>query len=707
MRDLAEDFYDESSGYKSMGEIVADASQALLPPRDVPVSQLAEERIYMRNQLSMGLYSFDKTPYMREVMDCASSPDLTSVAFMGPAQAGKTELFLAILVWIMLIDPRDVQLVEKSQSAARDFSIRRIERFFEANEWFRDLLIGGRSAKSIYTKIFKSGAFLSMSWPSVNELSGKASGLMWLSDFDRMLRDIGGEGSAYIMALKRITTFLRRGKVFVESSPSQLPDDLDTIERGPLPSEHWAPEFPGIASIYNAGDRRLWMWKCPGCGSWFSPKRELFCYPDEGEPGARSQQVTMRCGHDDCSYRIQESEKTRINRNGIWIPDGQKIGKDDVITGDPLNPGRYRSYWLLGAQAGMSTWSDLVKKLLDAEALYEKTGDYSALKTVINTDFGEPFIPPTNGKVRDYLELQARAGGPPKGVVPSDGRFLMVSVDTQKRRWAVQVHAVGEDGRMWVVDRFDIRDSVRTDEKGEPIAVQPYSSVEDWRLLEELTERSWPLEDGSGEMRAKLVYVDAYGVDGATSMAYSWYRSLQQRRPELEKRLVLLKGEPKSDAPMCELRANERARNDRNADRAGIGVYHVGSTISKDTVNAILDRDEDGPFYIHMPSWAAEEWYLELTAEERNGKLWKKIRTRNESWDLLVYARAMCHSRIIDIDRIDWKRPPSWAAEPARNPLARLHALPSSDNHAKIEKTREMTYAERRAKLMQSMGAAT
>lgn len=148
----------------------------------MPVSQLAEERIYIRNQIHIGPYTFDRTPYMREVMDCASSLAISSVCFMGPAQVGKTELFLAILVWVMLVDPRDVQLVEKSQSAAREFSLKRISRFLESNEWFRDLLIGGRSAKSLYTKIFKSGAFLSVSWPSVNEMAGRAIGLVWLSD---------------------------------------------------------------------------------------------------------------------------------------------------------------------------------------------------------------------------------------------------------------------------------------------------------------------------------------------------------------------------------------------------------------------------------------------------------------------------------------------------------------------------------------------
>jgi phage terminase large subunit GpA-like protein len=43
--------------------------------------------------------------------------------------------------------------------------------------------------------------------------------------------------------------------------------------------------------------------------------------------------------------------------------------------------------------------------------------------------------------------------------VPEPVRFLIATVDVQKRSFVVQVHGFGPGGDMWIIDAFKIRHS--------------------------------------------------------------------------------------------------------------------------------------------------------------------------------------------------------------------------------------------------------
>ena len=78
----------------------------------------------------------------------------------------------------------------------------------------------------------------------------------------------------------------------------------------------------------------------------------------------------------------------------------------------------------------------------------------------------------------------------------------------------------------------------------------------------------------------------------------------------------------------------------------------------------MLDRKEPGGGRICFPKWLPDSWYNELVAETRTAKGWENAKKyRNESWDLLVYSYCAALSRMVQIERIDWKNPPSWAEE--------------------------------------------
>lgn len=71
-----------------------------------------------------------------------------------------------------------------------------------------------------------------------------------------------------------------------------------------------------------------------------------------------------------------------------------------------------------------------------------------------------------------------------------------------------------------------------------------------------------------------------------------------------------------------------------------------------------------------FPDWLDDKFYAELVAEVRTTKGWENPkRRRNESWDLLCYDHALCLSRLVRIEHLDWVDPPGWAAEWDHNDL--------------------------------------
>src|SRR5699024_11580712 len=70
-----------------------------------------------------------------------------------------------------------------------------------------------------------------------------------------------------------------------------------------------------------------------------------------------------------------------------------------------------------GPAAAYQTLSQLVYKLLTAEQEYEATGSEETLKTVINTDWGLPYLPRASMEQRKSELLEQRAEPvPPRSV---------------------------------------------------------------------------------------------------------------------------------------------------------------------------------------------------------------------------------------------------------------------------------------------------
>ncbi|MDC3587943.1 phage terminase large subunit family protein [Escherichia coli] len=640
-----------------------DSGYILRAPRRMRVGDAVAQ--YMRVPMGAGnSVPWDPlvAPYVIEPMNCLASREYDAVIFVGPARTGKTiGLIDGWVIYNVICDPADMLIIQMTEEKAREHSKKRLARTFRVSPEVVSRLSPNKNDNNVYDRTFLAGNYLKIGWPSVNIMSSSDYKCVALTDYDRFPEDIDGEGDAFSLASKRTTTFMSSGMTLVESSPGRDVKDVKWRRTSP----HEAPPTTGILSLYNRGDRRRWYWPCPHCGEYFQPCGDVVAgFRDIADPVLASEAAYIQCPS--CSGRIMPEQKRELNGRGVWLRDGESINADGSRYGDPRRS-RIASFWMEGPAAAYQTLSQLVYKLLTAEQEYETTGSEETLKTVINTDWGLPYLPRASMEQRKSELLEQRAEPVPSRSVPDGVNFLVATVDVQAgrhRRFVVQVTGYGSRGERWIIDRYNITQSLRGDSDGESQRIDPASYPEDWDvLLTDVFHKSWPLaSDPSQQMRLMAMAVDSGGEDGVTDNAYKFWRRC--RRDGLGKRIYLFKGDSIRRAKLITRTfPDNTGRTGRRAQAAGdVPLWLLQTDALKDRVNNALWRDSPGPGYVHFPDWLGSWFYDELTYEERSsdGKWSKPGRGANEAFDLMVYAEALVI--LHGYEKIRWPDAPEWAS---------------------------------------------
>ncbi|MDD8381457.1 phage terminase large subunit family protein [Escherichia coli] len=640
-----------------------DSGYILRAPRRMRVADAVAQ--YMRVPIGAGnSVPWDPlvAPYVIEPMNCLASREYDAVIFVGPARTGKTiGLIDGWVIYNVICDPADMLIIQMTEEKAREHSKKRLARTFRVSPEVVSRLSPNKNDNNVYDRTFLAGNYLKIGWPSVNIMSSSDYKCVALTDYDRFPEDIDGEGDAFSLASKRTTTFMSSGMTLVESSPGRDVKDVKWRRTSP----HEAPPTTGILSLYNRGDRRRWYWPCPHCGEYFQPCGDVVAgFRDIADPVLASEAAYIQCPS--CSGRIMPEQKRELNGRGVWLRDGESINADGSRYGDPRRS-RIASFWMEGPAAAYQTLSQLVYKLLTAEQEYETTGSEETLKTVINTDWGLPYLPRASMEQRKSELLEQRAEPVPSRSVPDGVNFLVATVDVQAgrhRRFVVQVTGYGSRGERWIIDRYNITQSLRGDSDGESQRIDPASYPEDWDvLLTDVFHKSWPLaSDPSQQMRLMAMAVDSGGEDGVTDNAYKFWRRC--RRDGLGKRIYLFKGDSIRRAKLISRTfPDNTGRTGRRAQAAGdVPLWLLQTDALKDRVNNALWRNSPGPGYVHFPDWLGSWFYDELTYEERSsdGKWSKPGRGANEAFDLMVYAEALVI--LHGYEKIRWPDAPEWAS---------------------------------------------
>ena len=295
------------------------------------------------------------------------------------------------------------------------------------------------------------------------------------------------------------------------------------------------------------------------------------------------------CEH--CGSVIDHRSKRDMLAAGEWRATGDENGVAGFHLSELYSP------WV--------TWGEMASAFLEAKRMPE------TLKTFVNTSFGETWE--EESEKFDPHEIMDRAE---TYDVPDDVLVITAAVDIQDDRLEAEVKGWGHEFESWTLDHARWY--------GDP------SRNELWEQLDKYLQQIWQRDDGQ-PMRIATAMIDSGGHH--TDDVYRFCKKRYGRR------IFAIKG-------MAGIR--EIVSRPTKNNRLRCPLFTVGVDRCKDLVFWRLRLNNAGPGYMHFNTDLDQEFFEQLTAEERRDKYvqgkkvsyYHQVRKRNEALDLNVYNIA-------------------------------------------------------------------
>ena len=539
-----------------------------------------------------GPWRTDRTPYLREPMDCLSpSSPWRRVVLMFGSQMGKTEVVLNWLGAVIHLWPGPALLVQPTLDMAKRLNRQRLDPLLKETPVLSELIAPARSRDSgntMFLKEFRGGLFVLTGANSGSGLQSMPAAYLAADEVSSYPLEADDKGDPLENAETRTSTF-PMGKVLITSTPGT---------RGAC---RITEEFE------RRSDRRELAVLMPCCGA-----REVLRWREHMRWDRPDGEVWCQCPA--CGERVAEHHKTSMLLGAEW-----RAG----AAGDGLTAGFHLPGWY--APAGWTSWGLIRDEFLRAK------GDPLLLKGWVNKRAAEAWEDEALSKVSgEGLMARAAAEPYPAGTVPAGGVVLLMSVDTQDTWLETSVWAFGRGEEAWLVWHEKVM--------GDPSDLGPDGP---WAQIDVIRRTQWPRE-GGGVMAVRHCGVDTGGH--YTQEAYEFCRA------RVREGVVALKGSSTRAAAALSKGTKVDVSWRGRTLKGGLLLYLVGGDTLKRTWYARLRREGAGPGSVHLGQVATEEFCEGLTCERLVPRMvkgfqvleWQKPSgARNEPLDLAVYALAL------------------------------------------------------------------
>ena len=562
--------------------------EGLRPDPDLTVSEWADQYRMLSNKASAepGPWRTDRTPYLREIMDCmSSSSTVQKVVFMAGAQLGKTEGINNVVGYMISEAPGPAMFVQPTIEMAKRLSKQRLESLIHETPRLAEKIAPARSRDSgntLFSKEYPGGILLLTGANSATGLRSAPCRWVLLDEVDAFPHDVDGEGDPCALAERRASTFSRR-KIILTSTPTVK--DMSRIE-----------------AEYLASDQRRYFVPCPHCSHMQYLQWKNLQWRD-GDP------KTAAYVCESCGTHIREHYKSEMLRKGQWR--ATATGEDKRTAGFHLSS--------LYSPLGWKSWEEIVGEFLRAK------NDAPLLKTFVNTVLGETWEEEVGARL-GADGLRERAEFYESNTVPEGASLVTAGVDVQDNRVAVGLYAWGEGEECWLMWHGEIY--------GDPAGKKL------WLQVDDIINRTYPRADGES------VKVSAVGIDSGGHFTSEVYAYCRERR---KKGVFALKGQSQRNKPPIGKPSKVDINYKGQVLKNSAELFPVGVDTIKSTLFGRLKHNETGPGYIHFHNEAGQEYFKQLTAERQVVRYvkgfaireWKKKPgDRNEALDVLVYAYA-------------------------------------------------------------------
>lgn len=486
---------------------------------NIKPSEYAEAKRVMTSDVSAweGNFSYDRTPYLKEIVDRLSPDDPARVvAVIKGAQIGFTAGVIENgIVWSIANSPGPILFMCGDKELTKEVVDKRLEQAIDScgiRNLIRPNSVKRKNQKTGDTSTAKEFAGGSLTADGVNnpgKLRNRSMMIGFIDDYDHAKRDDKKEGSFRRRLEMRFASYAWKMKLFYISTP--------TIKGQ-----------SNIEEVYTLGDQRKNYLPCPKCGSFITIEWRVeidknnfggihFELDEHGKLKEKS--VGYICQH--CGQFFEEKYKRDMLFNGIWKP-----------TATPSEDGFF-SYLIpsLYAPPGMYNWTYYVRFFLECypNGLKGKP-NVGNLKSFLNTCLAQTYE--ERGKAPKIMQLSQNTRNYKIGTVPmllsekdGNGRIVMLTcacdlngkVDDARLDYEVVAHS--ETGTTYSIDAGSIGTFQRftNEEKRELFSYRNNEPMNVWDIfLRDVLQKSYLSDNG------KAFNIFCAGVDTGNFTNYAY-----------------------------------------------------------------------------------------------------------------------------------------------------------------------------------------
>jgi phage terminase large subunit GpA-like protein len=585
--------------------LMAELREAFRPPRRMLLSEWARENAYLSSESSAEAGRWQVIAYQTGIMDAFVDPAIEQITVMKSARVGYTKIINNAIGYHIHQDPCPMMVVQPTVEDAEGYSKEEIAPMFRDTPCLRHLVVSSKTKDSSNTISQKSFPGGTLSFVGANS------------------------GRGFRRVSRRIVFFDE-----TDGYPVSIGAEGDPIKLGIRRTEYYwnrkivagstptIKDLSKIESLYLQSDQRRYFVPCPYCGEFqylkFGGREKPFGFKwPEGKPLEAFYVCENGC-------RIEHTAKREMIEHGEWRP---------TAIGAPRHAGFH--IWAAYSFSPNATWGNIASEFLAS------VRDTEHLRTFVNTVLGETWEEKSDAF--DASNLKSRLEEYP-AEVPHGVGLLVGAVDVQGDRLEWVVKGYGDKEESWLIASGQVY--------GDP------SKDATWLDLDKDLKTVYTHESGR-KMPMRAIAIDSGGLH--TDHVYKFCKPREDRTIDgLSQHVYAIKG---VGGPGREMISKPTKNN-----RYKCKLWPLGVDTIKDTIFARLHLATAGPGYIHLPSWADDEYLEQLTAEKAVKRYKKgvgtvreyvKIRERNEGLDLEVYALAA----LLSLGRATVQRLAIYAAE--------------------------------------------
>lgn len=483
-------------------------------------SEWAEANRVMTTDVSPfpGKFSFNRTPYLREVLDTLSpNHPAHTIATMKGAQIGfSTGVLENAIGYIIAEIPGNVLFLTGHADLAGEAMSGKIDQMIDScglRPLIRPNVLrkkNQRTGDTNKSKEFAGGSLVAGSAGNHKLLRQRSVRYGFIDDFDAAKQATKESGSTTEMIEQRFAAYADKKKLYYISTPE-------------------VKQTSNIEPVYLLGDQRKYHVPCPCCGSlielhWaidIDGEAAGITYKRDDSGDLIEGSVGYIC--QECGDMFTDRHKYEMLLEGVWKP-----------TAKPSEVGYY-SYHLssLYAPPGMYDWEHYVRQYINANPINEPQ-DSKKMQTFVNLVLGETYeekgeSPKANSlqkNIRDY-----EIGMIPEQLSERDGNGKIVLITLacdlngkmDDARLDYEVLAWAESGANYSIDQGSIgtfipNQTQRQKDKDDREHWTYHHGVERsvWTVFQEVIERIYETDTGR-RMKAFITGVDTGQTFGGSA----------------------------------------------------------------------------------------------------------------------------------------------------------------------------------------------